>query len=215
MVDESTFLLLLVIAVAVALLAHRVHLPYTAALVLAGLGIGATHLLAPPHLTQELLYGVFLPGLVFEAAFHLEYQGYRENKLAILSLAVPGVIAASALTAFLLQSEMRGITTGDWGFGEALVFGALISATDPIAVVAVFRRLGVPKRLSVLVEGETSSTTERPPSSSPWFLPRLPPGTRSSRTRWSNSRASWAPAFSSGPAWATRCPGSPRSWTSR
>ena len=57
----------------------------------------------PPHLTKELLYAVFLPGLVFEAAFHLDFQKFWQNKVAISSLAVPGVAAAIGLTSILLQ----------------------------------------------------------------------------------------------------------------
>ena len=56
----------------------------------AGVTLGAVGAIEPPHLTKELLYAVFLPGLVFEAAFHLDFQKFWQNKLAISSLAVPG-----------------------------------------------------------------------------------------------------------------------------
>ena len=69
---EHVLLLLFTIASIVALIARRLRIPYPVALVLAGAAVGATHLFAPPQLTRELLYAVFLPGLVFEAAFHLD-----------------------------------------------------------------------------------------------------------------------------------------------
>lgn len=110
-----------------------------------------------PHLTKDLLFTVFLPGLLFEAAFHLEWRELRENVISIGSLAVPGVAAATGLTALLLTPAIRGlgVAPDDAAWGPALLFGALISATDPIAVVATFRQLGAPRRLTVLVEAES------------------------------------------------------------
>ncbi|MGH7688863.1 MAG: cation:proton antiporter, partial [Gemmatimonadaceae bacterium] len=69
---ETSFVLLFVVATAVAIGARRFRLPYTVALVLAGLVLGIVHLFEPPNLTKDLLYALFLPGLLFEAAFHLE-----------------------------------------------------------------------------------------------------------------------------------------------
>jgi CPA1 family monovalent cation:H+ antiporter len=153
---EVLFVTLFSVATAVALAARWLKVPYTVALVVAGLLLGTTSAIEPPHLTKELLYSVFLPGLVFEAAFHLDFQKFWQNKLAIHALAVPGVAAAIGLTAVLLQPVISGLHFVD-GFSlkHALVFAALIAATDPIAVVALFKSLGVPKRLAVLVEGES------------------------------------------------------------
>ena len=153
---ESAFVLLFAVATAVALAARWIKIPYTVALVVAGLVLGSARIIDPPHLTKELLYAVFLPGLVFEAAFHLDALKFWQNKLAIHALAVPGVAAAIGLTAIMLQPVVSGLHVVD-GFylRHALVFAALIAATDPIAVVALFKTLGVPKRLAVLVEGES------------------------------------------------------------
>jgi CPA1 family monovalent cation:H+ antiporter len=156
MSTESVFVLLFAIATAVAIAVRRLRVPYTAGLVLAGLLLGAVHILPAPQLTKSLLFTVFLPGLLFEAAFHLEFTEFWRNRLTITSLAVPGVVAATALTALILAPVARALGFGegfDWRY--ALVFGALIAATDPIAVVALFRSLGAPRRLSVLVEGES------------------------------------------------------------
>lgn len=138
------------VATAVALVARRFKVPYTVALVVAGLVLGTAHAFDAPHLTQELLYAVFLPGLLFEAAFALEFKKFVANKVAISALALPGLIAAIALTALLLMPVVEGL-----GFAGALVFAAVIAATDPIAVVGLFKSLGAPKRLAVLVEGES------------------------------------------------------------
>jgi len=153
---DSAFVMLFAVATAVALVARWIKVPYTVALVVAGLVLGSARVIDPPHLTKELLYAVFLPGLVFEAAFHLDAQKFWQNKLAIHALAIPGVAAAIGLTAILLQPVASALHFVD-GFGmrHALVFAALIAATDPIAVVALFKSLGAPKRLTVLVEGES------------------------------------------------------------
>lgn len=153
---ESSFVLLFVVATAVAIAARRFRLPYTVALVLAGLGLGIVHLFDPPNLTRELLYAVFLPGLLFEAAFHLEFKDFWRDRTAIAALAVPGVAAAIALTAVILEPIITTFALGQgFGWPHAIVFGALIAATDPIAVVGMFKSLGAPRRLSVLLEGES------------------------------------------------------------
>ncbi len=152
---EILLVLLFTIAATVAVVARRINAPYTVALVVTGVILGSVTALEPPHLTKELLYGIFLPGLLFEAAFHLDFDSFRQNKIAILSLAVPGVVVATALTATALATGMSVFSlAADFTLGHAFVFAALIAATDPIAVVAMFKSLGVPKRLATLVEGE-------------------------------------------------------------
>lgn len=147
---------LFAVATVVALVVRRLVVPYTVGLVLAGLAIGATHVLRPPHLTKELLFTVFLPGLLFEAAFHLDFTRFWRSKVSIAALSVPGVVASMAVTAALLTPAVRALHfVQDFKFIYAVVFAALVAATDPIAVVAVFKKLGVPARLGVLVEGES------------------------------------------------------------
>lgn len=147
----AVFVLLFAVATAVALAVRALKVPYTVALVLAGLALGATRAIPAPHLTEELLYSVFLPGLLFEAAFHLKARLYWQNKLALHALALPGVALATVGTAGILAvAAPVGL-----GWGAALAFGALTAATDPIAVVALFKSLRTPKRLALLVEGES------------------------------------------------------------
>lgn len=153
---EVVFILLFAVAAAVAIVARRFKVPYTVALVVAGLLLGELHALQPPLLTRTLLFSIFLPGLVFEAAYHLEFTDFRRNALPIGALALPGVVLSMLVTAAgvtpLIQS-LRGAPVLDWN--EGLLFGAIISATDPIAVVSLFRRLGAPRRLSIIMEGES------------------------------------------------------------
>lgn len=148
---EVIFVILFSAATAVGLLTRWLQIPYTVALVVTGLFLGAVRAIEPPHLTKELLFSVFLPGLVFDAAFHLDFQKFWENKVSINVRAVPGVAAAIVLTAVVLQSVASAVHLSE-GFGlrHALVFAALISATDPISVVALFKSLRVPRRLALL-----------------------------------------------------------------
>ncbi|MBL8924420.1 MAG: cation:proton antiporter [Myxococcaceae bacterium] len=153
---EYVLVALFAVATAVALVARRFRVPYTVALVIAGLALGTAHALEPPHLTRELLYAVFLPGLLFEASFALEFKKFWANKVAVTALAVPGLLLAIALTSFLLVPVVNGLHfVEDFTLLEGLVFAAVIAATDPIAVVGLFKALGAPKRLAVLVEGES------------------------------------------------------------
>ena len=100
--NGNHFILLFVVATAVAIAVQRLAVPYTVALVFTGLVLGLVHAFEAPHLTKALLFSVFLPGLLFEAAFHIEFKQFWRNRLAIYSLALPGVVAAIALTAVIL-----------------------------------------------------------------------------------------------------------------
>jgi CPA1 family monovalent cation:H+ antiporter len=145
---EELIVILLLIASGVAVAARRFRVPYTVGLVIIGLAIT---LLNPQKMefTREIILLLLVPPLVFEAAFHIRFEDLRRDFWLIMLLAVPGVI----LTTFLVGGLVS------WGTGlslsAALVFGALVSATDPVAVVALFRRLGAPRRLQVLLESES------------------------------------------------------------
>jgi monovalent cation:H+ antiporter, CPA1 family len=153
---ETTFILLFVVATGVAVAARRMRLPYTVALVLAGLVLGGLKLFPAPYLTKNLLFSVFLPGLIFEAAFHIDSRELRNNWITILSLAVPGVIASMALITVVLTPVIGALHLAPgFDFRDALVFGGLISATDPVAVVGLFRTLGAPRRLTLLLDAES------------------------------------------------------------
>ena len=145
---ETLIIELLLIVSLVAIAVRRLRVPYTVALVVVGLLITFQQPMQI-DLTPELILALFVPPLVFEAAFHIEFQRLRENLIPILVLAIPGVLLTTVLVGVIVAVGANlSLTT-------ALVFGALISATDPVAVVALFRALGAPKSLTVLMEGES------------------------------------------------------------
>lgn len=145
---ETLIIELLLIASLVAIVVRRLHIPYTVALVMVGLFL-TTQSPLNFELTPELILALFVPPLVFEAAFHLNLNELRRNLTSILIMAVPGVLLTT-----LIVGGIVSLGTG-LALPVALVFGSLVAATDPVAVVSLFRLLGVPKRLSVLVEGES------------------------------------------------------------
>jgi len=149
-------LMLFAVATVVALVVRRLSIPYTAGLVVAGLALGATRVFHAPLLTKELLFAVFLPGLLFEAAFNLDFRHFWHSRIGVFSLAIPGVVASIAVTAVLLPPAANALHFVQ-GFRliDGLVFAALLAATDPIAVVSLFKSLGAPRRLAVLMEGES------------------------------------------------------------
>ena len=153
---DLAFVLLFAIATGVALTARWLKVPYTVALVLGGLLVGAGDWMSPPHLSKGLLFAVFLPGLLFEAAFHIDSRKFWANRLAIHGLAIPGVVMAIGATALLLYPVVAGLGL-ESGFRlvDAFVFAGIVAATDPVAVVALFKSLGAPERLRVLMEGES------------------------------------------------------------
>ncbi|MBN1537311.1 MAG: Na+/H+ antiporter [Anaerolineales bacterium] len=145
---EEIIIGLLFLAILMGIIANRLRMPYTIGLVLIGLLLSLSvtiEINVPPNLILAFL----VPPLVFEAAFQLNLNDLRRNLPFIISLSIPGVIFTTALTGVIIF----------WGTGlalpVALVFGALVSATDPVSVVALFRSIGAPKRLSVIIEAES------------------------------------------------------------
>ena len=126
----SALVLLFAAATAVALVVRRLRIPYTVALVLTGLALGVAHLDYGIHLTKDILFSVFLPGLLFEAAYHLDFTEFRKSARAIFALAVPGVVAAIGATAALLVVSSQALGFGaSLGWRHALVFSALIATS--------------------------------------------------------------------------------------
>jgi CPA1 family monovalent cation:H+ antiporter len=101
------------------------------------------------ELAPQLILALFVPPLVFEAAFHLNLTELWRNLRLVVLLAVPGVVVTMLIVAGLVA------WTGSLALPTALVFGALIAASDPVSVLAIFRRIGAPKRLEILLEGES------------------------------------------------------------
>lgn len=154
-------------------------LPYTVSLLVIGLGLGALSRLGyfgewniiglklnagfisdavgwagriDPHL---ILY-IFLPTLIFEAAFAMDVHTFKKTSANAFILAVPGIIVAIVLSAAtIIGIKLSGIGLDNWTWAIALLFGTVISATDPVAVVAILKDVGASKKLGTLIEGES------------------------------------------------------------
>ncbi len=140
---------LLLGAALLGLLARRVRLPYAVALVLGGLLVAQSGLVAVPRLEPGLVLFVFLPPLLFDAAFRFDVKALRAVARPILLLAVPGTVVTAVVVGGILALALR------LPLAEAFLFGSIVAATDPVAVVAVFQRLGVSSRLGAMIEGES------------------------------------------------------------
>lgn len=145
----STLMVLLLIASAVAMATKWVRVPYTLALVMVGLAISSLHFLPNIHISPELILLIFLPALLFEAALNLRLDQLRINALPILTLAVFGVCVSAGVVGLIVHAIV-GIP-----WSSAFLFGAMISATDPVSVLALFKSYGLPKHLATLIEGES------------------------------------------------------------
>ncbi len=149
---------LLIAASTIAVLTKYLRIPYTVALVFGGLLLSLLHLpflsplqpnQRPNWLTPDVILILFLPALVFAGSVTIDVRDLLRDTVPLLALANAGVLLATLVTGYLVH----------WAFGLpiliALLFGAIISATDPISVLAIFKDLRMDKRLSVLIEGES------------------------------------------------------------
>jgi CPA1 family monovalent cation:H+ antiporter len=146
---------LLGFAAIIYLAARRFRLQFSITLVFVGLGLGelirrvdTLAALGQLELSPEMVTFVLLPVLMFEAALSLDSRLLLKHALPVLVLAVPSVIVSVVVIGFGIHWTI-GVP-----LGEALLFGALISATDSTAAVAIFRELGAPTRLGMLMDGE-------------------------------------------------------------
>ena len=140
---------LLVVAIMVALIARRLALPYTVGLVATGIGLAPFSAQLGPLLSRDLIYLVILPPLLFDAAVSIRWIELRRDLVPVLLLSTIGVVVSSIVTA----SGMRNFL--GWPLASALLFGVLIAATDPVAVIALFKDLGLRGRCRLLVESES------------------------------------------------------------
>jgi len=140
---------LLLISALVAMLTRRVRLPYTVGLVLAGMALYVLQIHVKWHLSKELIFSVFLPPLVFEAALFINWESLKKDLPIIAVLASAGVMLAAAVTAVGMHYALG------WDWGSAAIFGILISATDPVSVIAAFKQAKSEGRLRLLIEAES------------------------------------------------------------
>lgn len=164
-------ILALIIGAATRHFLRKSPIPYTVMLLLLGLAVGVAVRLNvfegwgesfsnavrwAGHIDPHLILYVFLPTLIFEAAFAMDVHTFKKSVANAVILAVPGIILALFLTAFMLIGiKELGLGLPDWTWQVALLFGIVISATDPVAVVSLLKELGASKKLATLIEGES------------------------------------------------------------
>ena len=108
------------------------------------------------NIDPHVILFVFLPTLIFEAAFAMDVHTFKKSVGNASILAIPGILIAMILTgALAIGIDMAGIGLSGWGWPIALMFGAVVSATDPVAVVSLLKNLGASKKLGTLIEGES------------------------------------------------------------
>jgi CPA1 family monovalent cation:H+ antiporter len=147
--DLSQLGFLLFVSALVAMLTRRLRMPYTVGLVLAGMGLYFLRIHLQWHLSKELIFSVFLPPLVFEAALFISWREFKKDLPVLSLLATVGVLLAAAVTAIGMHYALH------WDWGSAMVFGVLIAATDPVSVIATLKESGVRGRLRLLIEAES------------------------------------------------------------
>ena len=152
---EITYLILLIITSAVAMLTKKINLPYTIVLVSVGVFLGYLKLINAPHLSKDMLYYIFLPPLIFQTAVHLSFNDLRRDFPVILTLVIPGVILSTIVTGYVFLGIGEDIFKQNIDLNIGLLFGAAVAATDPVAVISIFEKLGVPRRLRFLVDSES------------------------------------------------------------
>jgi monovalent cation:H+ antiporter, CPA1 family len=145
----ETIEIFLLIAAVVAMLARRVHMPYSTGLVLAGIALALLPFTPDIELTKQLVFTAFLPPLIFEAAFQLRWHDLKAQLPVILTFATGGVLLSAVVTTLAMHYLAH------WSWAAASVFGVLIAATDPVAVIAMFKDAKVHGRIRLLVEAES------------------------------------------------------------
>ena len=145
----TEFIGLLLIASLVGVAVKYIKLPYTIALVVVGFFAGLLRVFPEVRLTQDLIFFLVLPPLLFEGALNMNIDDLRANFRTISILAVVGVVLSVAVTGYLVHYFLS------IPLAFALLFAAMITPTDPVSVLATFRELGAPKKLSTIMEGES------------------------------------------------------------
>ncbi|KAJ8023281.1 Sodium/hydrogen exchanger 10 [Holothuria leucospilota] len=139
----------------------KLPIPYTVLLMVLGAILGliagltdyvADYTTAAVSMDPHLMLHIFLPVLIFESAFAMDVHTFMKSFAQVCILAVCGLIVAAVMTATLTYFVF---STYGWEFPEAMMFGAVASATDPVAVVALLKDLGASKQLGTLIEGES------------------------------------------------------------
>ncbi len=148
--SEIALIFTLMAAVAaLATLARRIGVPYPILLVLGGLGVALVPGLPPIELEPDVIFLLFLPPLLFGAAYFTSWRDFRANLRPIGLLAV-GLVLITTVAVAVVAHTVVGLP-----WAAAFVLGAVVSPTDAIAATAIAQRLGVPRRIVTVLEGES------------------------------------------------------------
>lgn len=145
----QSIVILLLIASMVLTVAQWLKQPYSIILVLAGLVIAITHLMPMIHISHDVTFTLILPPLLFRGAMYMDLAQLKDNWKLIAMLAIPGVVCSTVLIGAVIH-QIWGIE-----FLYALLFGALITPTDPVSVLTILKRVGAPEKLRTILEGES------------------------------------------------------------
>ena len=160
------FVVAIILGILLRRLLKNTAIPYSVALLVLGILIGSvldyevhspflhelkSSFLLASQLDANIIMFIFLPALVFESAFSLEVHLFKRMFSQIALLAIPGMVLCTGITALLSLS----VLPWHWSVGTALMFGAIVSATDPVAVVSLLKEMCSRARLQTLIEGES------------------------------------------------------------
>ena len=138
----ETIILLLTAVLALTTAAHKLLIPYPILLVIGGLILGLIPGLPAVHLDPDLVFLVFLPPILWAAAYFTSLREFRNNIRPISMLAVGLVLATTAAVAAVAHVALPGK-----GWAEAMALGAIVSPPDAVSATAIAKRLGIPNRL--------------------------------------------------------------------
>jgi CPA1 family monovalent cation:H+ antiporter len=142
--------LLLSLVLTLGAFARRLAIPYPIVLVLGGLALSFVPGLPEAPLGPDLIFTIFLPPVLWAGAFESDLRQLRRSAISIAALAVGLVVVTTLAVAWVAHLTLPGIS-----WSSAFILGAVVSSTDAVAATAVFRRLGIPRRLIALLEGES------------------------------------------------------------
>src|SRR6266513_832406 len=148
--EDLVLLALLVAIAALLVLSPYLRVPYPILLVLGGLALGFVPGIPTIALPPDVVLVAILPPLLYSSAFYTSLRDLRQNVIQISTLAIGLVAATTVGVAAVAHAFIPHV-----GWGPAFVLGAIVSPTDPLAATAIARRLGVPRRIVAIVEGES------------------------------------------------------------
>src|ERR1700749_4391199 len=141
---------LLVIILFVVMLAQKIRVAYPILLVLIGLPLGFVPFLRGVEIQPELIFVIFLPPLLYEAAWNTSWKDFWKWRRVISSFAFPVVILTSCVVAFVSVSLIPGFT-----LATGFLLGGIVSPPDAVSASAILKNIKVPKRFVTIVEGES------------------------------------------------------------